>query len=1253
MNLKKAFKNKKTIFKFVIALTLTSSITLNLASCSSVSDKVKENLVDKGDSQYFASSDLIKISLKDQIYSSLLTKEDFQQFKAVLVGDILYDWYHSKIDSIESFKDNWDKWEKDINKDYDDKIQSYKDSHKNDWEYFFQKEVLDPTGGTKNSYLRTELTKKIRSEFSSLVFSSDDLSLSLDSDYNVRSEILKTPSADTVKNTDNWKKFNYFAQADKMWEDHPFLANTFATLQKSTFEKYMNEVRPVSTAMCLWKYSNPKSGLFSVFDQNRVTPETKKDNNLGDDEGGDEPTTSMTLPTFAEATSLGQESGSWTANDKYWHFAQEWQLTDSFIDSTSGAININKQYTDDSATIMISESNKLFDSLDVSWSGIVADLWSDTTNSTSYLNSYPSSELVIPTTSGYLQTDILDNFYIRNADTSQRATSIKNSKYTIDLSKIYEYTGAANDLETDNFSSLIFNQQTAPYAYKANDKQGVRYITPAIRLQKASATNLPYVIVRDQFGVHVIGLDCAKYISENGGSTIQEKWTAESEVLKFRSISQDIGLDADLGGSMKLNDKLSSFFSSNMDDIILSYVKNDVQTYKDKTTEEKETIFNKKVFDESIYESLMALVDSLTNYYVYYDLISKYDNANKKIYEYSNEYSNNSIFIRITGNKVIDTTGYKNGLVCPLPFMPTSGNTSSQNILQQTINYNEAKMMYGFDTKYLNGQNPENITKDILNSLKQDTKTKFDAYWTAGNFQPNTSKASTAKYSEIITVARDKDTIESDLNTADAINACLHTYGNKTDLFSNIIKTQAYESYWKSAYPNLETDFANQITSLFKTAQVFSSSENITYFKNDAALSNVSELTQLINNAYDNQNNRDVTFTDYSQAKLTYQTLLASIYFLTKDNYQNLINELIKDIDANTSAVIAWDAKDYSELNADFAKEAAETQSGSNTTYENIFGYNSNYLGAYDYIYKNINLSEGTVPYTKGFIKNDSYWNFAQMPYLSGRTTKSINAMGFVGLQTSKSSSNLPTEVSNILFNKNDKKFYNCVVNNSSDNGYGSLYAYKSKENLKNMITSSWSIEEIKSASEYISIAIPTNNTFEKINSQIQDGKKSDGTKLVTADDYRNLLLEAFEPSANVFKDSYFYGYNFAQSSTGSQALGAAQLKSSLSSEGCAIHTTNGADRVYAIQINHYDLLEDASYSSVSQHLIDLLGGETIGKSVLNSLVVQYAMKSTIQTRALDDVIKQVFGDNKVIVYDRRLNDALGQDWVQNWKKTI
>jgi hypothetical protein len=76
--------------------------------------------------------------------------------------------------------------------------------------------------------------------------------------------------------------------------------------------------------------------------------------------------------------------------------------------------------------------------------------------------------------------------------------------------------------------------------------------------------------------------------------------------------------------------------------------------------------------------------------------------------------------------------------------------------------------------------------------------------------------------------------------------------------------------------------------------------------------------------------------------------------------------------------------------------------------------------------------------------------------------------------------------------------------------------------------------------------------------------------------------------------------------------------------------------RVTVMQLNQYDVQGDSS-DAVFKHLESILG-----TGMVSYLVAQAALDTGNQTATINDVIKTVFNNNKLVVYDRRFNDQLG-----------
>lgn len=1281
-------KLKKTIMS-IFALAATGLIITPIAtSCSDVSSDIIDNLVDKGENADKFSSvgeeGDNKTSLKQVFTEALKTKTGFNAFKSKLVDDVLYDWYKSKIDDKNpTFKDNWKKWEKDAKKDYDDKVSSYKDSHRNDWPYYFQNEVLDPVGGTKDAYIRDKICQSVRTEFTDLVFATDDLKLPAnyaqeDYKYDERNEIWNGTTSNTFDNSSTWSKMDFFSSADPLYLSIPALANQYAKIQKYVFNQYMKVVRPVSTAMCLWKYSAPKGSMEDVYNKDTI-PSSGGGSDTNDDTKGI--TVSYEYPFFTQPGSpIGSDK---TVSNTYFDFTTQWKSKLAsgelpFIDKDDQKINIPKEFSEDSATLMITESKTAFSSLDVYFAGAVSDLWSaygtGNVDSEHLKNDYFNNGLVTP--DSLENVDILDNFFFRNDSTKKDQTF---GAYSLDLSKQFAYTGTGTDTIT-NFSSALFN----PYGVYAahNGVEGVRYVVPAVRLTAKAAgstenTALPMILIRDTFGVHLIGLDCAKYIASYKDSAGKvNQWEAESNVLKYRSLMESYNF-GNQGTGMTLNSKLKDYFKNNLDDLVLGMLKDGWTAYSgsEKDAVEKE-IFNKDVWnDKDNLNKILDLVSAGNQYYNYYDLVNTIDEANKKLFDTSSKYVTNNLLRK---NGQITTDVYKNGVANCLPFTIVSGIVggssgsfnSASSLFMSNTHYEPIKLVYGYDDDYLAGPHSmvDRITKNFLDSLLNDLTAKTDAYWNWSNPTGNASKDGSLKYSEHIFVNRGTDDT-NDEKTHDAINFVYNAFGGSGSDMSNIIKYNAYNDYLSLGDDKFsESDFDNALTSIYKTDKVISDSTPLSYY-NNSELPTASSYKNLVNQAYNATSWKSITTNaqTFSSDSLNYQLTLATLHWLTKNNYKQLFTQLRNTIPDFSSAAIVWAEKDLIPYNKDFTYACKTTGAAQTASYDKIFGFQSNYLGKFDKTYQSTNVDKEGHPYddavTSGFISNPYYYHFAPLPYTTTGTESTPSTMatldmgmGFVGIQTSSSSPELDSEVSDIIFSRNNKHLYNSVQNATTDQlgtkGEGSLYQYGSKANLKGLIQDNHSIESIKSYALAIENAIPYNPNFEVIISQIKNGKKSDGTPLSGWKEYSDLLLSAFDSKTEnvdpIITDDMFKGFNFK---TG--GLGGVQLKSNDSTYGSAIKLSTGEFvRAYMIQFSKNDLV--GTDDEVYKNLIHIFGSTSdtggVGEEILKTIAVQYALKSNIQSSAITDIIKEVFDGQKVTVYDRRLNDQLGDTWVINWK---
>jgi hypothetical protein len=255
------------------------------------------------------------------------------------------------------------------------------------------------------------------------------------------------------------------------------------------------------------------------------------------------------------------------------------------------------------------------------------------------------------------------------------------------------------------------------------------------------------------------------------------------------------------------------------------------------------------------------------------------------------------------------------------------------------------------------------------------------------------------------------------------------------------------------------------------------------------------------------------------------------------------------------------------------------------------------------------------------------------MPYNDG--ADSINAMGFLGLQTKNSNT-----MDKVSSNAKASLFDNFGTS-SEESHYGSLYQFNNDANGKNG-------RENLLANVNKDLETPTVDKIDKyvsfINNQTGGLFTNAGidTKIrlaSTLDEKKQILIDAISTD-NILSDDCFKGYNIH---TGNSKP---CYELNYMGSGPVIpddKTSDKADgsRVSIMQVNANDanVLKNGKtdYSATLAHLKLILGESTV-----NYLIAQAALDSINQSNTIRDVVTTVFKGGKLAVYDRRFNDQLG-----------
>lgn len=1162
-------KNSRKLFLTVTGLFGMGAVVAPIVTgCSDSMSDLK--IVGRGDGSYFASAEGfadLSLSFTDQINNAMLNSSGYSAFKKQCANQLLYAWYKKIADSGNNteFKDNWTKWTKSVNDDYDKQVQNYKDNHGAKWKYYFQNEVLDPNGGTKDAWKYQQMISKVRDAFSDLVFANDYLGYTdnttteTDGSPDLSSDV-KTFTQAQFADATQWKNIDFFPKTNAQYNPNSpkDLDDVYARIQRETFKLWTDRDHPMSVAMSLWKYAEPSAGMHSIYSSEIPNNSSKSATN--DDEKTLVPT--YLVPAFPQYT-----GDTLNANGKFYN-TMDYLIKNSNGLDANGICTLpgNTKYTDDSDTSMIVSANGVFGALDEYFAGSVAYLWDSVDQSPRigdhFLN-YNLSSTISEGVAG--DTDILNNFMFRSNDSrlynagvgtlTTLGTNLANlGNYALNLDSRFVASGNGGTLVDsggdDSFHSHIFtaNSQTKTDYYGDGihaDEGGMQWVVNGLRLTTSDQTagyTLPYVLVRDSFGVHLIGINGLYGFTGDGtpqtgfllkdeptagdyGNTSKMSQGRENLLLKAENLAQNHKYINSSG--ISISKEMKTFFTSNMDDVIIQMAEDQATSLHKDEQGNNEVIFDDSIFgmNDTDLATFYNMLSYGNEYFLLQTMITDFTSATNKFYSGRVTQIGNSMKARSTAFAKDTESNWSNCLSVAYPF-----GVSYIDYTTGTVNYSAG---ISFDvTLFNNWTNRESFwsnsrfgtTLPIYN-LKTDT-------WQA-SYGTNTSGADIN--TEITNVKGNFTTAIGTLNTAHNISKAYiakddmgkwseHLYPQWSDATkdnakvynnciyqamnayasdagsTNAVKIKAMEKYATansngtisvdSSYniPQFSNDAAgnavrNAITSFYYADKLFTDTTPISYYLgNTGSITTSDGYAELVDTAYKQSFINKFT-SPYSDDIVTLWTYIDTYCFLTKDSDANLLKYLQTIIPYEKDADLIWLAEDDTHYNASFATETDTTKT---------YGWQANPYGWYDSVYlPNANV----VDTPSDYVKNSVYYHCAPMLY--GSSTLDL-AMGYVGLVSKDSTSSAITDkLSKALF---DNTYYTKTTDDTGTTHTGGWVKYDNYSNKT-------SIEALK---QWIIDAKNSINDIKDINTALMNANEDS--------DYVNYVYDPVNVST--FKDN-------------------------------------------------------------------------------------------------------------------------------------
>lgn len=1351
--------SKKTLAYLASLIGVTTLIIPIITSCST--SKLK--IVGRGDGTVFSQygNDVVT-SFKQNEKLALNNETAYKTVKTQIVNQLLYNWYkqftgEDKGKKITSFADKWKKWEKSVNDDYNKQVQNLKNQHKQDYEYYLQNNVLDPVGGTEKAWKYDQMCQKVRAEFSNLVYNHNYLSYSTDSEINVDSQVGEF-NENTFENSLNWKNVGFYARSNISYNPQKAdsLDDVYALIQQHAFELWTQQTHPMSVAMSLWKYEAPSEGMRSIY-SDRI-PDNNSSNNSATSLGDESSKLKETYETPAFAPYVMPKTN---ATGKYWALMDDMISSKSKMIDNNGFIRIKNasQYTDDNATAMIVNASDAFSTLDVYFAGAVSQLLGNYSGLNSKTNKWNTGKYIqIPIESTIESgkagaTNILGSFFYRSNDTRIYDSNNNNAltplgqqmkeagNYVLDLSKAFSAKGKGGTLAdnggSSNFHSHLFKNNSS-YEYDwygdGNYSQygGIQYILSAVQLKTTNNQVLPMMLIRDTFGVHLVGLNGV--LSYNGASKIFEpgflakaKSDANNNTEPFSQQRQNLMLlaqslyqkSASNESGIDINSKIKDFLKDNLDDVILAMANQKTERPREKD----KAIFDlsKVVPGDKDKNLLFELLNAGNELYAYEKALKDTDAANKKLYSERIKNVQNSLVARSESAGKVSADNYKNALATPYPFDfvnpvnagTTTLSTASWNVTSITSWI--AKTSYAPYTDTDKWAGPSGIATYTDLSNKQKTfDDKIDQIITQYNLNvANISNEGSMRFSEHLYPVWKEDNalingvykaLASYLGTSEATTNQVKLYAmkkyaeskdlyiaNQVDPITNMIGTDTQIGFKDST-------LADAVYSMYYTSKLLTKDTPISYYWQRTGNMSAENYKNLLKTAMKQTKYATFGKNAYSDDAINYWTFIDTLAYFTDNNYAKLIEKLNSNSyfgtgDTYKEADLVWVAQDNIDINPSFKTEKNVNE---------YFKWQENYDGNYDDRYMPKDSNSETVDTPNSYVSNSSYYVYAPMQYKDENNNVQWNnfAMGFAGLNIDgKTNGAVTSAISDAIFNKT---YYSKITKDGNNiNHLGGWNKFISIDKVYEYLTSkSGSVSDINEAISQISsnnsdpnftrivIDIANRTTFTDGDPELDPQNQKDvpewsGYKAgdyipafireqrLQGKDYDN-KSDHYNPSEHkqinekvqeIYQNKgwglkwYETNHNteiknlltkFGDSTSGVQQLfnGDASMDSHLITYSSDTSDKRSRARVAVLQLNREDVKDTTT-------LLKALGSDsnsTYAKTLLNLIAVQFAMDSANQSNAID-AVKDMFKD-KFTVFDRRLNDALGQSWVKDWKSS-
>ncbi|GAA5414681.1 DUF3713 domain-containing protein [Ureaplasma ceti] len=521
-------------------------------------------------------------NLSPMIASILTSKSGRESTLQTATNNILSSWFKNINNS--SLQADYVQWHQDAQKSYNNQYKEYKDKKGSNWQELFQREVLDPVGGTEQAYIQNQIDQNLKSTFISAVFNKNYEGIQTTTDGKTTVLPISQGSSKIVNEAKNINGL-HGAGTDNAFT---FSAETvpansvqsvdygYADFTNFLMNQWVKQTLPLPVIMSLWKNGDKPqdSGLFNqAFFKSAVgTSGSYKFQYF--------------TPSSADAQVL-------TTTDKFKQLIQGIN-EGQYVNATTGAITLPNNDTEDSSTIMTIQASSLFN-------GTIATPFSAAALYKFNNTVFGTVDANMPTASSIDTSSIMKNFlvYSKNgeAPSSDKANSSPATAHATSAVALRNNFAAQPNAQKGVFyfpyQTTFVNQEQGSQTQSVftgiyKDAVGIKdtvNITGAVTKQdssdptKSTSANLnDFILTRDQFGVHLISIDRLSQIQAavakiSGTTPADEYKKFEAACTEIRNTfmwraATDI---ANGTNNYKLQDSLKEFLTNNFNELIIKY----------------------------------------------------------------------------------------------------------------------------------------------------------------------------------------------------------------------------------------------------------------------------------------------------------------------------------------------------------------------------------------------------------------------------------------------------------------------------------------------------------------------------------------------------------------------------------------------------------------------------------------------------------------------------------------------------------